>query len=109
MEQGQTVVILQWYSVFIAQKRIHFKTQKNPSFPGFVFSATRNPGFKILPRIGNTTDNAGQVFWSLSNAGVLKPFKYVAQWINKQRIRGQFHFSNVTTVVHAQRRNKNNF
>jgi len=24
-------------------------------FPGFLFSATRNPSFKILPRIGNTT------------------------------------------------------
>jgi len=39
---------------FIAQNRIHFKTRKYPGFPGFLFSATRNPGFKILPRIGNT-------------------------------------------------------
>jgi len=40
---------------FISQKRILFKTRKSPGFPGFPFSATRNPGFKILPRIGNTT------------------------------------------------------
>jgi len=39
----------------IAQNRIHFKTQKKTSFPGFLFSATRNPGFKILTRIGKTT------------------------------------------------------
>jgi len=30
------------------------KPEKN-GFPGFLFSATRNPGFKILPRIGNTS------------------------------------------------------
>jgi len=54
MAQGQTVVISQWYWVFIAQNRIHIKTRKNPGFPGFLFSATRNPGFKIVPRIGNT-------------------------------------------------------
>ena len=41
--------------IFIAQNLIHFKTQKTPGFPGFLFSATRNPGFKILPRIGNTS------------------------------------------------------
>jgi len=39
---------------FISQNRIHFKTRKNPRFPGFLFSATQNPGFKILSRIGNT-------------------------------------------------------
>jgi len=27
---------------------------QNPGFPGFLFSATRNPCIKILPRIGNT-------------------------------------------------------
>jgi len=39
---------------FIGQNRIHFKTRKKTGVPGFLFSATRNPGFKILPRIGNT-------------------------------------------------------
>jgi len=53
-----TVVIPQWYWGFITQKRIHFKTWKNPGFPGFLFSENRNPGFKILPRIGNTNINA---------------------------------------------------
>ena len=33
---------------FIAQNRIHFKTRKKP---GFLFSATRNPGFKICPEL----------------------------------------------------------
>jgi len=55
MAQGQTVVISQWYWVFIAQNRIHFKTRKKTGFSGFLFSAIRNPGFKILPRIRNTS------------------------------------------------------
>jgi len=38
---------------FIAQNCIRFKTRKNSGFPGFLFSATRNLGFKILPRVGN--------------------------------------------------------
>jgi len=40
---------------FIAQNRIHFTTRKKTGFPGFLFSATRNPDFKTLPRIGNTS------------------------------------------------------
>ena len=55
--QGTTVVISQWYWVFISQNRIHFKTQKN-GFSRFFFSVTRNPGFLILPRNGNTTCDA---------------------------------------------------
>jgi len=55
MAQGQTVVNSQWYWGFIAENRIQFKTRKKTGFPGFLFSATRKPGFKILPRIGNTT------------------------------------------------------
>ena len=35
---------------FIPQNRIHFKTRKKR----FSFPATRNPGFKTFPRIGNT-------------------------------------------------------
>ena len=48
MAQAQTVVISQWYSVFIAQNYIPFKTRKNTIFLEFFFSATQNPGFKIL-------------------------------------------------------------
>jgi len=47
---------------FIAQNRIHFKIRKKTGFPGFLFSATRNPGFKILPRMGNiivSTEQSG--------------------------------------------------
>jgi len=43
---------------FIAQNRIHFKIRKKTVFPGFLLLATRNPGFKILPRIGNTICNS---------------------------------------------------
>ena len=32
-----------------------FQNPKKTGFPGFLLSATRNPGFKILPRIGNTS------------------------------------------------------
>jgi len=39
---------------FYCSKSHSFQNRKNPGFPGFFFSATRNPGFKILPRIGNT-------------------------------------------------------
>jgi len=47
---------------FIAQNRIHFKNRINLGFPGFLFSATRNPGFKILPRNGNTSGPTYDVF-----------------------------------------------
>ena len=43
-----TVVISQWYWVFITQNHIHFKKKTKKDFPRFLFSATRNPGFKIL-------------------------------------------------------------
>jgi len=47
---------------FIAQNRIHFKTRKKLGFPGFLLSATRNPSFKILPWIGNTSRPTYDVF-----------------------------------------------
>ena len=40
--------------LFYAKSLFH-QNPKNPSFPGVFLSSTRNPGFKILPRIGNTT------------------------------------------------------
>ena len=43
-------------------KSLFHQNRKNPSFPGVFLSGTRNPGFKILPRIGNTTPNAAKVF-----------------------------------------------
>jgi len=49
----------------IAQNRIHFKTRKNPSFSGFLSSATGNPGFKILPWIGNTNNHKKAVIKTL--------------------------------------------
>ena len=36
-------------------KSLFYQNPKNPSFPGVFLSGTRNPGFKILPRIGNTS------------------------------------------------------
>ena len=40
---------------FYHSKSHPFQNPKKTDFPGFLFSATRNPGFKILPRIGNTS------------------------------------------------------
>jgi len=39
---------------FYRSKSHSFQDPKKTGFPWFLFSATRNPGFKILPRIGNT-------------------------------------------------------
>ena len=36
-------------------KSLSHQNLKNPSFPGVFLSGTQNPGFKILPRIGNTS------------------------------------------------------
>jgi len=44
-QQGPTVVISQWYRVYIARNRIHFKTQKNWLFPGFF---SQLPGTRVL-------------------------------------------------------------
>jgi len=40
---------------FYRSKSHSFQNPKKTGFPGFLFSATRNPSFKILPRIGNTS------------------------------------------------------
>jgi len=40
---------------FYRSKSRSLQNPKKTGFPGFLFSATRNPGFKILPRIGNTS------------------------------------------------------
>jgi len=42
MSQGQTVVISQWYWVFIDQNRIDFKTRKKRVFPGFFLSCPKH-------------------------------------------------------------------
>jgi len=42
---------------FYRSKSHSFQNPKKAGFPRFLFSATRNPGFKILPRIGNTTQH----------------------------------------------------
>jgi len=39
---------------FYRSKSHSFQNPKKTGFPGFFFSVTRNPGFKILLRIGNT-------------------------------------------------------
>ena len=43
-------------SLFWAKSLFH-QYPKTPSFPGVFLSGTRNPGLKILSRIGNTTYN----------------------------------------------------
>jgi len=40
---------------FYRSKSHSFQNPKKTGVPGFLFSATRNPGFRIFPRIGNTT------------------------------------------------------
>jgi len=40
---------------FYRSKSHSFQNPKKTCFSGFLFSVTRNAGFKILPRIGNTT------------------------------------------------------
>jgi len=40
---------------FYRSKSHSFQNPKKTGFSGFPFSATRNPGFKILPRIENTS------------------------------------------------------
>jgi len=42
---------------FYRSKSHSFQHPKKTGFPGFLFSATQNPGFKILPRVGNTNQN----------------------------------------------------
>ena len=61
---------------FYCSKSHSFQNRKNPGFPGFFFSATRNPGFKILPRIGNTK------FFSLKACPSVQV--YQANWNSKQ-------------------------
>ena len=46
---------------FYRSKSRSLQNPKKTGFPGFLFSAARNPGFKILPRIGNTICN--HRFW----------------------------------------------
>jgi len=43
---------------FYRSKPHSFQNPKKTDFPGFPFSTTRNRGFKILPRIGNTNYDA---------------------------------------------------
>jgi len=40
---------------FYRSKSHSFQKPKKTGIPGFVFSATRNARFKILPRIGDTS------------------------------------------------------
>jgi len=61
-----------------------FQNPKQTGLPGFLFSATRNPGLKILPQIRNTTWMttsyfARRRFKSMLNYAILKPKQNVRE------------------------------
>jgi len=52
MAQGQAEVISQWYWVFIAQNRIHYKTRKKKRvFPGFFSQLPETRALKFCPEL----------------------------------------------------------